>query len=297
MAKRQTPGAREPGRQTGKLSVTAEARLVAQVQEIAQREQNTTSRVVDRLLRGGLAAEEAGSFLRAGAKELRDAIELMQRWPYQRRQTAENMESEQVIVGALLAGRQPEALALIHAFDAGVFVHPVHAAIWSMLRSGEVMRPGGPVDGLVAVLDGRFDAKSFPPVPFAMPNPNPSAKRAAAEYVEELIFGPHPTGYDIGRCALSVLDAYVMRHRAEPGTPLSGDLDEFADGTGVHRHAVQAAFREALDTLNLSELPSEGQASDLYARVAAELDMPLPLVKSYARSVIDELRRSLTQDE
>ncbi len=155
MARKQTEGSREPGRRTQRITFSTAGDLVEQLQDMAEQE-GTASRVIDRLVRRGMAVETSEALQDHLADRLERAAQKLERWPNFREAVAADAPSERGLVGAAMVGR-PDALAVLRVLDATVFYWRVHGVVWSLLRSGDEVGLGVDRDRLTSLVSTRLD--------------------------------------------------------------------------------------------------------------------------------------------
>jgi predicted transcriptional regulator len=110
-----TIGTKEPGRKTAKVSFSAGNDVVDRLQEIARQEDATVSRVVDRLLRAGLAIEESEAFQDHLAERLEKAVLRLESMPWGGTwKLPYNVEAEQHLFRLLIQSRSSSRPTVEH---------------------------------------------------------------------------------------------------------------------------------------------------------------------------------------
>jgi hypothetical protein len=244
--------------------------LLATLEQKAGVEQSTMSRVVDRLLRQGLVAEEAGGAFKAAAGYMMSTIELLERWPFYRDPEAVDVVGERGLVGGALAGRD-EAIALMTVLDADIINSPLHTAIWSMLRAGDVIQPGESGEHILPILSRRFGPEDIPQkdADEAWGKTGKTWGKDLAEYVAQLRL--HGETADIARSALGVVDAFMARQR-RPNRELN-------------RGDVETHLQDWIIGLG-GEKPTEAEVNTQAAEMARAIGEPEPIVRLWVSRAV-----------
>ncbi len=188
------PSRRAAGGTTKRVTFSGAGELIDKLQHTAEVENSSVSRVLDRLVRSGFAAEEREVEQDRLANRMEVALNRLERIPYGGAGEAFAVEAEQKLLAIALSGGEQSAWT-VQALNPAVFATPAHARAWSFLR-GDIEPSTGAAETIARLIEPQF------PDVFGV---------KTDEYFKGLALAGSRMDGEVAICAFQVLDAYLHR--------------------------------------------------------------------------------------
>ena len=246
-------GRRSDGSTTKRVTFSGAAELIDRLYETADIEGSSVSRLLDRVIRNGFAAEEHQAENDRVATRIDAAIARLERIPYGGAKTAFAVLEEQLLLGAAMTG-QASALPVIQVLNSVAFSHAAHARSWSLLQ-GDIEPGEGAARTIARMIEPQY------PQVFDVP---------VEKYLTGLADASARLEGESSNAAFRVMDAYLLRATIGDQSDAKSDIGKAATrlldviGKGLFDRAEKAVkdYQRGFD----QQLPS------VLERIKSELE-------------------------